>query len=125
VNVNRVILTGNLVRDPESILDGKGCQLGLAVNDRIKRNDEWQDHASFFDIVVWGKQAENCLKYLSKGRPCAIDGKLRQERWEKDGNKRSAVRVIAESVQFLDSKKDGEGGSAGGRSSGSDEDIPF
>lgn len=98
----RVVVLGNLTRDPEDF--SAGCRFAVAVNERVKKGDEWQDHASYFDITVFGKQAEACSQYLKKGSPVAIDGKLRQDRWTNDaGDKRQAVKVIADQVVFLSS----------------------
>lgn len=101
MNVNTVALTGNLTRDPEQFADGKVTKFGLAVNEREKQGEEWVDRASFFDIVCFGKQGDNVHQYLSKGSPAAVQGRLRQDRWESDGNNRSKVVVIADRVQFL------------------------
>ena len=116
-SINRVVLVGNLTRDPElrTTPNGKSvCTLGLAVNEGYKNDaGEWVEKPNFFDIVVWGAQAESCSRYLSKGRPVAIDGRLSHRTWEdKDGGKRSKVEVIASTVQFLGSKQDA-GSSAG------------
>ena len=110
-SINRVVLVGNLTRDPElrTTPNGKSvCTLGLAVNEGYKNDSgEWVEKANFFDIVVWGAQAESCSRYLSKGRPVAVDGRLSHRTWEdKDGGKRSKVEVIASTVQFLGSKQD-------------------
>ena len=120
-NINRVILTGNLTRDPELRSTSGGtsvCSLRLAVNSRRKDSSgEWIDKPNYFDITVWGAQGENCANYLSKGRPVAVDGRLEWREWEaKDGSKRQNVEVIADSVQFLGSR-DG-GGSGGGDGNG-------
>lgn len=128
MNINRVTLTGNLTRDPELRTTGGGtsvCDLGIAVNEREKRNDEWQDRANFFNVTVWGAMAENCEKYLSKGSPVAIDGRLRFESWEKDGEKKSTVKIVASAVQFLSSGKKDEDGASEPSASGGDDDIPF
>lgn len=110
-SINRVVLVGNLTRDPElrQTPNGKSvCTLGLAVNDRYKNDaGEWVDKPNYFDIVVWGAQAESCERYLSKGRPVAVDGRLSYRAWEaQDGSKRSKVEVIANTVQFLGSRQD-------------------
>lgn len=133
------MLVGNLTRDPESIADGRGCTLGLAVNERIKRGEEWEDYASFFEVVVWGNQAKAIVQYLSKGQRVGVQGSLRQERWEKDGQNRSAVKVHAFTVMFPP-KGEGSNGSgysapasdvpadeftAAPTSGASDDDIPF
>ncbi len=147
-SINRVVLVGNLTRDPElrQTPTGKSvCTLGLAVNDRYKNDaGEWVDKPNYFDIVVWGAQAESCERYLSKGRPVAVDGRLSSRAWEaQDGSKRSKVEVIASTVQFLGGRQDGGAGGgapvAAGASSGlnpdtsdfdappsmPDDDIPF
>src|SRR5438128_11040240 len=112
-NINRVILTGNLTRDPElrSIPSGTSiCKLRLAVNTRRKdASGQWVDKPNYFDVTVWGQQGENCAQYLSKGRPAAIDGRLEWREWEaQDGSKRQAVEVVADSVQFLGGRMEGE-----------------
>lgn len=122
VNVNRWVGTGNLTRDPELRETPNGasvCSLRIAVNARRKSGEDgWQDFPSFFDVVVWGAQGENVHKFLSKGRPVAIDGRLESREWEKDGQKRSAVQIVADSVQFL--------GSRNGDSDSTDDDpVPF
>jgi single-strand DNA-binding protein len=121
-NINRVILTGNLTRDPElrSLPSGMSvCSLRIASNTRRKNGStgEWEDKPNFFDITVWGAQGENCSRFLSKGRPVAIDGRLEWREWTaQDGAKRQSVEVIADVVQFLGGREDGMGGggSAGG-----------
>ena len=107
-NINRVVLTGNLTRDPElrSLPSGTGvCNFSIAVNSREKRGEEWQDRVDFFDCVVFGAQADNLARYKAKGEPVAVDGRLRQERWEKDGVKHQRVVVKVDTVQFLPSKQ--------------------
>jgi single-strand DNA-binding protein len=121
-NINRVILTGNLTADPElsSLPSGTSvCRLRIAVNRRYKDNStgEWTEKPNYFTVKVWGAQGENCANYLSKGRPVAIDGRLEWSQWEaQDGSKREAVEVIADTVQFLGSRGDSEGG--GGQRAG-------
>ena len=112
-NINRVVLVGNLTRDPELRHTPSGtpvCSLRLAVNTRRKdETGQWTDKPNYFDITVWGQQGENCAQYLSKGRPVAVDGRLEWREWEaQDGAKRQAVEVVAESVQFLGGRQDGE-----------------
>lgn len=116
-NVNVVVITGNLTRDPELRSTGGGtsvCEMRVAVNSRRKdgQSGQWVDKPNFFDVVVFGAQADNCATYLQRGRPVAIEGRLDWREWEaKDGSgKRQAVQIIANSVQFLGSR-DG-GGSA-------------
>ncbi len=115
-NVNVVVITGNLTRDPELRHTGGGtaiCELRVAVNSRRKdgQSGEWVDKPNYFDVVVWGAQGENCANYLSKGRPVAVEGRLDWREWEaKDGSgKRQAVQIVANTVQFLGSR-DGGGG---------------
>ena len=143
-NINRVVLVGNLTRDPELKHTSGGtpvCSLRVAVNDR-KRDESgnWVDAPNYFSVSVFGNQAESCAQYLSKGRPVGVDGKLRWREWEsKDGGgKREAVEIVADSVQFLGSRGDSEGGGGGGNQfvpagaqesadfpAAADDDIPF
>ena len=119
-NINRVILTGNLTRDPElrSLPSGMSvCSLRIASNTRRKNGStgEWEDKPNFFDITVWGAQGENCSRFLSKGRPVAIDGRLEWREWTaQDGAKRQSVEVVADVVQFLGGREEGAGGGGGG-----------
>jgi single-strand DNA-binding protein len=153
-NINRVVLTGNLTRDPELRSTSTGtsvCSLRVACNTRRKGpTGDWEDKPNFFDVTVWGAQGENCARFLSKGRPVAIDGRLEWREWEtQDGHKRQSVDIIADAVQFLGSRDDGGGSgngftprsdvpadtrdfepagapaSTGGGSSAGDDDIPF
>jgi len=116
-NVNVVVVTGNLTRDPELRHTGGGtavCELRIAVNSRRKEGNDWVDKPNYFDVTVWGGQGENCATYLSKGRPVAIEGRLDWREWEaKDGSKRQAVQIIANTVQFLGSRDGGGGGGNG------------
>ena len=119
-NVNRVVLTGNLTRDPElrSLPSGTSvCKMRVAVNSRRKdgASGEWVDKPNYFDVTVWGAQGENCANYLSKGRPVAVDGRLDWREWEaQDGSKRQAVEIIADTVQFLGSREGSGNGNGGG-----------
>ena len=153
-NINRVVLTGNLTRDPElrSLPSGMSvCSLRIACNTRRKNNSsgEWEDKPNYFDVTVWGAQGENCARFLSKGRPIALDGRLEWREWQdKEGNTRQSTEIIADSVQFLGSREDGPGGGGGftprsdvpvnesdfqpagapsgnGAPSAADDDIPF
>jgi single-strand DNA-binding protein len=145
-NINRVVITGNLTRDPELRSTGGGtsvCSLRIASNSRTKdASGNWVDKPNYFDVTVWGAQGENVAQYLSKGRPVAVDGRLNWREWQdQQGNKRQSVDIIADSVQFLGSREGGENGgrftpqsdvpadtsdyaSAPAGSSG-DDDIPF
>jgi single-strand DNA-binding protein len=142
-NINRVVLVGNLTKDPELRHTGGGtpvCSLRIAVNGRRRdESGQWADKPNYFSVSVFGNQAESCAQYLAKGRPVAIDGRLDWREWEKDGVKREAVEIVADSVQFLGGRGDGEGGSAGGNQfvpagasegaadfpAATDDDIPF
>ena len=123
-NVNVVVITGNLTRDPELRHTGGGtavCDLRVAVNSRRKdQSGNWVDKANYFDVTVWGAQGENCSNYLSKGRPVAVEGRLDWSEWEaKDGSgKRQAVRIVANTVQFLGSRDGAGGGGGGGNDNG-------
>jgi single-strand DNA-binding protein len=114
-SINRVVLVGNLTRDPELRHTPSGtavCGLRLAVNSRRKdpSTGEWGEKPNYFDVTVWGNQGESCAQYLAKGRPVAVDGRLDWREYEaKDGSgKRQAIEIIADSVQFLGSRGDGE-----------------
>ncbi|MFN8111611.1 MAG: single-stranded DNA-binding protein [Solirubrobacterales bacterium] len=119
-NINRVTITGNLTRDPDlrSLPSGMAvCELGVAVNHRRKDNatDQWIEEPNFFNVVVFGSQGENCAQYLSKGRPVAVDGRLRWSSWEdkNGGGKRSKVEIVAQTVQFLGGRGDDNQGGGG------------
>jgi len=115
-SLNKVILLGNLTRQPELRYTSGGmalCEFGLAMNRRFTANNQDREEVCFVDIVVWGKQAESCGKYLEKGSQIMLEGRLQLDQWQdKDtGAKRSKLRVVAEMVQFM-SKSD-KGGGAG------------
>jgi single-strand DNA-binding protein len=150
-NINRVVLTGNLTRDPELRSTPSGtsvCSLRVACNTRRKdASGEWVDKPNYFDVTIWGRQGENAAQYLEKGRPVAIDGRLEWREWQdKEGNKRQSVDIIADSVQFLGGRGEEGGGGNGARftpqsdvpadtsdfqsapaggGGGADDDIPF
>ena len=153
-NINRVVISGNLTRDPELRSTPGGtsvCSLRVAVNSRRKEGDQWVDKPNYFDVTVWGAQGENCATYLTKGRPVAVEGRLEWREWDAtDGSgKRQAVEIVANSVQFLGSREgqaQQSGGENGGRftpqsdvpadtadfaqapvasGGGTDDDIPF
>ena len=119
---NRVVLVGNLTRDVELRYTPQGTavtDIGLAVNERVKRNDQWVDEANFFDVTLWGRLAEIAGEYLSKGSSVLIEGRLKQETWEQEGKKRSKVKVVAEKLQMLGGKPGGSSGGGGGNSNAS------
>jgi single-strand DNA-binding protein len=141
-SVNRVVLVGNLTKDPELRHTPSGmpvCSLRIAVNSRRKdESGQWVEKPNYFSITVWGQQGENCAQYLSKGRPVAVDGRLDWREYQaQDGTKREAIEIVADSVQFLGSRGDAEQGgerqfvAAGAETSGdfppsaADDDIPF
>lgn len=114
---NRVILLGNVTRDPElrHIPTGTAVtDIGMAVNDRRKTpTGEWVDDTTFVDITLWGRTAEIACEYLSKGSPVLIEGRLKLDTWESDGQKRSRLKVIGEKMQLLSGGGRSEGGSSG------------
>jgi single-strand DNA-binding protein len=125
-NINRVVISGNLTRDPELRSTPGGtsiCGLRIAVNSRRKdESGQWVDKPNYFDVTVFGAQGENCAQYLSKGRPVAVDGRLNWREWEaKDGSKRQSVDIIADSVQFLGSREGAPGGNGNGAA---ESDLP-
>ena len=126
---NKVMLMGNLTRDPELRYTPNGAAVtsfGLAVNRKFKQGDEWKEDVCFVDITVWGKQGENCAEYLSKGRPAFIEGRLQYSTWESDGQKKSKLEVVANAVQFLGSRGDSQSSSPEGNNQVSGEDdVPF
>ena len=127
-NINRVVLVGNLTKDPELRHTPSGnpvCKLRIAVNTRQKdaATGAWGDKPNYFDVTVWGNQAESCAQYLSKGRPVGVDGRLDWREWEaQDGSKRQAVEIIADTVQFLGGR--GEGAEGGGSGGGGNQFVP-
>lgn len=139
MSINRVVITGNLTRDPELRSTGSGMailNMGVAVNDRRKnpQSGEWEDVPNFIDVVMFGTRAESVSRFLSKGSKVAIEGKLRWSQWDdKDtGKKRSKVEVIVDEIEFLSSRNDnGGGGSYSAPTSAPapeppfEDDIPF
>lgn len=124
---NKVILIGNLTRNPELRYTPNGtpvAALGLAVSRRYKQGDELKEEVCFVDVVVFGKQAEHCGQYLSKGNGIIVDGRLQQRRWEtEDGQKRSKHEVVAQTVTFL--PKRGDGGQGGGSEAPAHDDPSY
>jgi len=126
-NMNNVAIIGRLTRDSEMKYANSGtaiCEFSIAVNDRRKQGDQWVDDPSFFDVTLFGKQAEAIQRYLTKGKQVGVAGRLKQDRWEKDGQRRSKVHIIAFDVTLL-------GGGEGARSDNNEghgnfsDDIPF
>lgn len=135
MSINRVVISGNLTRDPElkSLPSGTSVlEMRLAVNDRRKnaQTGEWEDHANYVDVIVFGQRGESLSKFLSKGSKIAVAGRLRWREWEnQQGEKRSKLEVVADDVDFMSSR--GEGGGSSSYSPPADtapdigEEIPF
>lgn len=124
-DVNRVNIIGRLTRDITSdersfayLPNGTArANVSIAVNRSRKNGEQWVDEVSYFDVTIWGKTAENLKPYLTKGKQICVDGYLKQDRWEKDGQKFSKVSIVANNVQLLGGKSDGgpvTGGASGG-----------
>lgn len=135
-SMNVVALIGNLTKDPEVRHTASGTAVGtlrIAVNGSTKDpSGNWVDRPDYFNVTVWDKQAENCAQYLSKGSKIGVTGRLRFDEWQADdGTKRSKVEVVADRVQFLNTREDGGGRSDAPEyersqaSSAPDDDIPF
>ena len=139
-DINHVVLVGRLTRDAELRYTNTGTAISkfsIAINRRRKDGDQWTEEANFFDIVVWGKVAEALTPYLVKGKQVGVDGELRQNRWEQDGQPRSKVEIRAVNIQLLGGGR--QGGAGGQPKSGSnygdqgpgipddkfDDDVPF
>jgi single-strand DNA-binding protein len=106
-DINHVVLVGRLTRNAELKYTNSGqavSKFSIAINQRRKKDDQWTEEAHFFDIVLWGKAAEAVNQYLVKGKQVGVDGQLRQNRWEKDGQPRSKVEIVASNVMLLGSK---------------------
>jgi single-strand DNA-binding protein len=116
VDLNHVVLIGRLTRDAELKYTANGqavCKFSVAVNRRKKNGDQWIDEPNFFDVVLWGRQGETLNQYLVKGKLVGVDGELRQDRWEQDGQNRSKVEIVAANLQLLGGNP-GQGGNNGG-----------
>jgi len=114
-DINNVVLFGRLTRDAELKYTVGGqavCKFSIAVNRLRKNGEQWEDEANFFDIVLWGKRGEALNQYLVKGKAVGVEGELRQDRWQQDGQNRSKVEIIANNIQLV-------GGNPGGQSSNS------
>jgi len=113
-NINSIVVTGNVTRDigekDFGYIGGDNgiakLSISIAVNKNVKRNGEWTSEACFFDVEIWGKLAESMKKYLHKGKSIAVQGKLDQDRWEKDGQNKSRVYIRAENIQLLGGGKE-------------------
>ncbi|MEG0071155.1 MAG: single-stranded DNA-binding protein [Raoultibacter sp.] len=140
MSINRVIISGNLTRDPELRSTASGLPVlgfGVAVNDRRKNQQtgEWEDYPNFVDCTMFGTRAESLSRFLSKGAKVSIEGKLRWSQWERDGQKRSKIEVIVDELEFMSSRDSAPRSSAPAAApvpaapvvdaSVYDEDIPF
>jgi single-strand DNA-binding protein len=142
MSINRVVISGNLTRDPELRQTASGLPvlaLGIAVNDRRKNQSsgEWEDYPNFIDCTMFGARGESVSRFLSKGAKVAIEGKLRWSQWEREGQKRSKIEVIVDEIEFMSSRGDYSNPSAAplapattapaidSSTSVYDEDIPF
>lgn len=125
---NKVLLMGNLTRDPELRYTSGGtavASFGLAVSRKFKQGEEWKDEVCFVDITVWAKQGENCAEYLSKGSLAFIEGRLNYQTWETDGGqKRSKLEVVANNVQFL-TRQGARTDMGGSDAPAAADDVPF
>lgn len=126
---NKVVLVGNLTRDVELRYTAGNTavtDIGLAVNDRRKdANGEWVDETTFVDVTLWGRQAEVAGEYLRKGSKVLIDGRLKLDQWEQDGQKRQKLKVVGDRMQMLDGKRGGDAEPATATTAPKDDDIPF
>lgn len=112
MSINRVVISGNLTRDPDLRSTASGMPVlgfGVAVNDRRKNQQtgEWEDYPNFIDCTMFGARAQRVSRFLSKGSKVAIEGKLRWSQWERDGQKRSKIEVIVDEIEFMTSRNDG------------------
>ena len=127
MSLNSVQIMGNLTKDPEIkyIASGKAvCNLSIANNRVFTSNGQKTTEVSYFDVEVWGAVAENCAKYLAKGRGIIVEGRLRQDRWEKDGKTQSRVRISANNIHFLPAKRDDASGGASSGNGSAFSDAP-
>ena len=118
MSINRVLISGNLTRDPELRRTQSGMAIlgfGVAVNDRRRnpQTGEWEDYANFVDCTMFGNRADALANILTKGMKVAIEGKLRWSQWERDGQKRSKLEVIVDELEFMSSRNGGQGGYQG------------
>jgi single-strand DNA-binding protein len=129
MSFNKIILVGNLGKDPELRYTPQQtavCSFSLATNERKKdKSGEWQDVTTWFKVTLWGKQAETAAKYLSKGRPVYIEGRLQVEEWtDRDNNNRYSLAVNATDMHFISAGRDEASGGSGYSAGGSDDYEP-
>lgn len=122
LSINKVFVTGRLTRDPETKYLPSGqalTNLGLAVNRRFQdKSGEWRDDTMFIDVETWGKTAERCAETLRKGQPVFVEGRLKQDTWERDGQKQTKIRITADSVKQFEAGRGGQSGGDGGEYEG-------
>ena len=126
---NKVILVGNITRDIELRYTAGGTavtDIGLAVSDRVKDSSgEWTEETTFVDVTLWGRTAENVSEYCQKGSQILVDGRLKLDQWESDGQRRSKLKVVANNVQFLNTRTGGNAGQDAEPVSAGSEQAPF
>lgn len=129
-DLNSVVLTGNITHDigernVQKVGETTKMTVSIAVNRSVKSNGEWKDEASFFDVVLWGRLADNLKPYLGKGKSIGVEGYLKQDRWEKEGKKGSKIYIVADSVKLLGGKADSAMPQKEQNELGFKEDIPY
>lgn len=129
MSINRVVISGNLTRDPEQRSTASGMTVlgfGVAVNDRRKNQQtgEWEDYPNYIDCTMFGKRADAVSRFLSKGSKVAIEGKLRWSQWERDGQRRSKVEVVVEEIVLMSGKASGATGNAAPSTSAAADPYP-
>ena len=120
-DINHVVLVGRLTKDAELKYISSGqavCKFSIAINRRRKVGEQWEDEANFFDIVLWGRQGESLNQYLQKGKLVGVEGELRQDRWQQDGQNRSKIEIVANNIQLLGSSGSGSSQGSQGPASG-------
>jgi single-strand DNA-binding protein len=118
-DINHVVLVGRLTRDAELKYTANGqavCKFSIAVNRRRKNGDQWEDEANYFDIVLWGRQGEALNQYMLKGKSVGVEGELKQDRWQQDGQNRSKVEIVANNIQLFGGGSGSSGAGSGGGS---------
>jgi single-strand DNA-binding protein len=126
-DINHVVLVGRLTRDAELKYTANGqavCKFSIAVNRRKKNGDQWEDEANFFDIVLWGRQGEALNQYMLKGKSVGVEGELKQDRWQQDGQNRTKIEIVANNIMLFGGGSGGGSGSGGAGSSGGSYGAP-
>lgn len=128
MSINKVVISGNLGRDPELRATRGGsqvCSFSVCVNTRQKQGDEWVDKANWVDVTFFGNRAERLGEYLSKGSHVTVSGRLSQSTWEKDGKRHSRLEVIGDDIDFSGGQRQQDASRQGSSEDAYDEDIPF